>query len=83
MQNIFWISTGWVVITFIIGLMIATPYSAENFQRVASIQRKLCLSYVIGFSGISYGGTIILGGEWWAWAIIIISSIFSHKILQV
>ena len=73
MENALYFGTGLVLITFIIGLVVAKPYSEDNFQQVASVQRKICVSYVIGFAAITYGGTITLGDAWWAWVIVVIS----------
>ena len=63
MDNVFYYGIGLVVLTWLIGLAKAKPYNADNFQQVASIQRKLCISYVIGFGLVAYGGTLILGDD--------------------
>ena len=73
MDIAFYLGLGLVILTFVIGLAVAKPYTADNFQRVANIQRKLCISYVVGFGAMALGGTIILGDAWWAWVVIGIS----------
>ena len=73
MENLFYFGLGIVVITFLIGLAVAKPYTEDNLQEVASTQRKLCIAYVIGFGGMAYGAMQIFGDVWWSWAIIIIS----------
>ena len=73
MDMFFYAGLALVAITFFIGLSVAKPYDAYNFQQVASTQRKLCLSYVAGFGAMAFGGPIILGDAWWAWLIIGIS----------
>ena len=70
MDMAFYYGLGLVLLTFVIGLAVAKPYTAENFQQAANIQRKLCISYVVGFGAMAFGGTIILGDAWWAWLII-------------
>lgn len=81
MEQAFFLGIGLVVVTFLIGLMVAKPYTGENFQKVASVQRKLCISYVIGFAAIAYGGTITLGDAWWAWLIIVLSGMMGFGAL--
>ena len=73
MDMLFYIGLALVAITFFIGLSVAKPYDADNFQQVASTQRKLCLSYVVGFGAMAFGGTVTLGDAWWAWLVIGIS----------
>ena len=70
MENVLYYGIGLVVITWLVGLAKAKPYTTDNFQQVANIQRKLCISYVIGFGAIAYGGTLTLGDDWWAWLVI-------------
>ena len=73
MDIAFYLGLGLVILTFVIGLAVAKPYTADNFQQAASVQRKLCVSYVAGFGAMAFGGTIILGDAWWAWVVIGIS----------
>lgn len=81
MNDIFLVGIGLVLVTFVIGLVAAKPYTDENFQQMASTQRKLCISYVIGFGAIAFGGTTSLGGAWWAWLIIGLSSMMAFGAL--
>ena len=81
MHNAFYFGLGLVVLTWVIGLRVAQPYDSENFQKVASTQRKLCISYVVGFAGMAYGATIIFAETWWSWAIIIVSGMLGFGAL--
>ena len=73
MDNIFYYGLALVGLTFVIGLVVAKQYTADNFQKVASTQRKLCLAYFIGFELIAFGAFNLFGDVWWSWAIVILS----------
>ena len=66
-----------VVVTWILGFTSPTTYTSENFQYVASLQRKLCISYVIGFGLIAYAALVHFDEQWWAWLIVIVSGALS------
>lgn len=70
-----------IVITFLTGLKVAEPYREDNFQRVASTQRKLCIAYAIGFGAVAYGASMSFGGNWWVWVVIGISSMMGFGAL--
>ena len=70
-ENIFYISLGIISITFIIGLTQVKPYNKENEEKMAGIQKALCLVYGISFITGAYGASLIFSGTWWSWVIII------------
>jgi len=81
MDNLFFYGLGLVGITFVIGLMLAKPYTEDNFQSVASTQRKLCISYVVGFGCMAYGARLFFEDTWWSWLIIIVSGMMGFGAL--
>lgn len=77
MIHSFYYGLGLVVITFIIGFIVAKPYTNKNFQKVASTQRKLCISYVVGFGFMAAGANQIFSGSWWLWVITLVLGLLS------
>ena len=70
-----------VAITYFTGRSVATPYTPENKQQVAGTQRKLCISYTIGFGIIAYSAFISLTAEWWGWVIVVLSGLMAFGAL--
>ena len=70
-ENLFYICLALLVVTFLIGLTQAKPYNEDNQEKMAGIQKTLCLLYGVFFIAGAYGASLIFSGTWWSWVIII------------
>ena len=78
MENLFFIGVVGVILTFVIGLTQARPYSEDNQEVMGKLQRKLCISYTAFFGALALGSyNFFAVKEWWAWAIIVVSAMMA------